>query len=366
MDVKVPAAARPAQARHPLAPNLQHLAVRGPGGHADLLHAIDQGGDLHLRAQHRLRIGQEEAGVQVRPIPLERLVRLHVDQQVEVALRAAVDPGLAGPRDAQPRPPFHPRGDLDLELVLPPYLSAAAAVGALLADDLPAPLTLRTDGHGDELAEEGPLHLLHLPASSADRTGLGGRAGLGPGAPAALACLPTRDLQGTGHPVGGLQQGDAQRHLQVSAAARRVGVGLAAPHPPPEYLGEEIAEDVPEIPRKTAAPKGVRSIGRTELVVPRPFFGIAQHGVRRVDLLELLLGLPAAMVRIRMVLARKLAVRPLDLRLRGVARDTQDLIQIFQNKHTPLHRQVAPLWGRAGLHPRAPMVKTPQAKGTEG
>lgn len=48
------------------------------------------------------------------------------------------------------------------------------------------------------------------------------------------------------------------------------------------------------------------------------------------------------MVRIRMVLARKLAIRPLDLRLRGVARDTQDLIQIFQDKHTPLHRQVAP------------------------
>ena len=40
---------------------------------------------------------------------------------------------------------------------------------------------------------------------------------------------------------------------EVSAAARRVGIGLAASHPPSEDLGEEVSEDVPEIPREPAA-----------------------------------------------------------------------------------------------------------------
>ena len=60
--------------------------VRRPSRHIDLLRPIDQGGDLHLRAQHRLRVGQQEPGVQIRSLPLKLLARLHVDQQEKVAL----------------------------------------------------------------------------------------------------------------------------------------------------------------------------------------------------------------------------------------------------------------------------------------
>ena len=68
--------------------------------------------------------------------------------------------------------------------------------------------------------------------------------------------------------------------------------------------------------------------GVAELIVPRPLLLIAEHLVGLVHLFELLLGLFVAGVQIGVVLFGLLAVRFLDLILRGALGNTQYLVVI--------------------------------------
>ena len=70
---------------------------------------------------------------------------------------------------------------------------------------------------------------------------------------------------------------------------------------------EEAGEDVPEVRGEAAACPGARAAAEAgehpaRVVLP-PLLGIGQRVVRRLDLLEALLGLPVAGITVRVVLA---------------------------------------------------------------
>jgi hypothetical protein len=87
--------------------------------------------------------------------------------------------------------------------------------------------------------------------------------------------------------------------------------------------------------------------------MPVPIVGLALVGVRQdlvrlLDLLELLLGLRVTGIAVRMVLHRKLAISLLELFLRRVLRDAENLVKI-----TFRHCPDAPLMPLKKRSPRA-------------
>ena len=69
---------------------------------------------------------------------------------------------------------------------------------------------------------------------------------------------------------------------------------------------------------------------RAELVVFPAFLRIAEHLVGLVDLLELLLGRLLVLGHVRVVLARQLAERLLDVLGAGIARHAENRIVVFE------------------------------------
>src|SRR5690606_33614601 len=65
-----------------------------------------------------------------------------------------------------------------------------------------------------------------------------------------------------------------------------------------------------------------------ERVVGSPLLLVAQHFVRFADFLEALLGV-RLLADVRMVLARKAAIRPFDLVLRGFPGDAHNLVVVL-------------------------------------
>ena len=293
--------------------------------------------------------------MQVGAVALEPLAGRNVHGQIEVPRRPPLRAGVPRTGDAKARAPLHSGRNLDLQLALLPHLSVAAAVGTLVPDDLARAAAVGAGGDGHELSEERALHLLHLPSAPADRAGFGLRAGLRPRAAARLAPFPAGDLDLPRHALRRLKQRDAQHHLQVAAPARGLRVAGAPPHAAAEHLGEEVPEEVAKVHAVHAA-EGAGAVGGAELVVARPLLLVAQHGVGRVDLLELLLRLPVARVRVRMVLPHELTVGLLYVRLSRVPGDFEDSVQIFHlNRHPTAGENVPPknLKGAAGLLPSA-------------
>src|ERR1700693_2635128 len=69
---------------------------------------------------------------------------------------------------------------------------------------------------------------------------------------------------------------------------------------------------------------------RAELVVFAPFLRIAEDLISLIDVFELRLGLLVVGIYVRMILARELAVRRLDIGLRSAAFDAEDLVVVFK------------------------------------
>src|SRR5207253_1835344 len=98
-----------------------------------------------------------------------------------------------------------------------------------------------------------------------------------------------------------------------------------------EQIPEQVAE-IAEVAEVDVEPAGSArtadaSVRRSEAVVLLPLLGIGEDVVRRLDLLELLLGSRVAGVLVRVVLARELAVRLADLVLRGALLHAQGVVQ---------------------------------------
>ncbi len=120
------------------------------------------------------------------------------------------------------------------------------------------------------------------------------------------------------------------RCTSASMSAPRCGCARPAPRPP-RPPAEEAAEQVGEIADVEAAEVDVRparrtadaAVRRAEGVVLLALLRVGQHVVRVLHLLEALLGVLVARVRVGVVLARELPVRLLDLVLRGVLRNPE-------------------------------------------
>src|SRR5262250_3262278 len=100
--------------------------------------------------------------MQVCAVAFERLVRLHTDEDVEIAARATSLARFSEARVSQPRSLFNARRHLDRHLLL--YLAAPAAVARLarVDDDSAGAPAARADAGGHELAQHRITHRTHL------------------------------------------------------------------------------------------------------------------------------------------------------------------------------------------------------------
>ena len=188
-----------------------------------------------------------------------------------------------------------------------------------------------------------------IPAAAAVRAGFGRRA-LGRAAAAAVRAgflAVDRDLFGAA--VGGFLKGQNHAGLDIVAFAR--GVGAAAPAAaktaePAEAPAEQIAEDIAQVHAAETARAAKAALlgrivgvdpGKAELVVALAFFGVGEHVVGFVDLLELFLGHFIAGVEVGVVFLGELAVGALDLGVAGIFADAQHLVVIsfFCHRITP-------------------------------
>src|SRR5690606_18378465 len=88
------------------------------------------------RAQRGLGERDGDVAVQVVVAALEELVLAHLDDDVEIARRTAVDSRVALARDAQPRAVVHAGRDLDLQRLFGENAPLAAAGLAWVLDHL--------------------------------------------------------------------------------------------------------------------------------------------------------------------------------------------------------------------------------------
>ena len=147
-------------------------------------------------------------------------------------------------------------------------------------------------------------------------------AGLRARARACLAHLQPWNLDLGLEPAGGVLQRDLQLVLEVLAAPGAAAAPAAA-------AGEEALEDVLEERAEALAEVHAAQTGDgPEAIVLRALVGIGEHGVGLARLLEAVLGLLVAGIAIGVVLHGELAIRLLELRVAGRARDAEDLVVV--------------------------------------
>src|SRR4051794_33375190 len=104
------------------------------------------------------------------------------DLDVEVTGRTPARPDLSLAGQPKSHAVLDTGRHLDGDGAACPHPALAGTVGAGMTDLRPDAAALRTGARGDQLAEERPLHRLHLAAAAARGAGLGMGAGSGAGA----------------------------------------------------------------------------------------------------------------------------------------------------------------------------------------
>src|ERR1043166_3728120 len=328
------AAPAPAERRHAVAFDAEDRPRLRAGGDFQVLLAVERL-HVHLRAERGLREGDGNGSIKVVALPLEEFVLFDVDDDVEVARRAALRPRLALAREPQARAGLDPRRIPPLHLLLALDAPRAATLLARVADALArAAATAARPSHGEEA-----LLVAHLPRAPALLAAFGLRAGRGPAALAVLAGFEARDSELRRHPGGGL----FERHLQIVAevcGALRPRAPSARPGTSAEHVAEaeEVAEDVldaaePLRAPARRAPRARRDSGVAEVVVARALLGVGEDGVGFRRLLESLLGLMVAGVLVRVVADGELAVGALDLGLARAPAHAEDFVVVAFAAH---------------------------------
>src|SRR5258708_7503245 len=147
-------------------------------------------------------------------------------------------------------------------------------------------------------------------------------AGLATRPVAAGAAHRERRVDGLGLAEHGVGEGELHHDFGVRAAGRAARAAAA----PERVAAEERLEEVAE-PERLAA-TGPRRAALTKEVVAAATFGVAQRLVRDADLLEPLLGVGVVGLRVGVVPAGEVAVRPLDVLVGGVASDAERLVVV--------------------------------------
>src|SRR5262249_62233127 len=143
---------------------------------------------------------------------------------------------------------------------------------------------------------------------------------------------------------------------------------------PAAEVREQAAEDVAqvaEVPDVEALAEGEAAVRprppvlRAEAVVLLPLLRVGEDVVGALDLLEALLRGGVARIRVRVVLARELAVRLLDLVLARRSRDAEGLVQVLNGcqrppaRHRPPRAQAARPRRRAASPSERPPARRP-------
>src|SRR5690606_14531922 len=105
----------------------------------------------------------------------------------------------------------------------------------------------------------------------------------------------------------------------------------------------EPAEDVLEAARTGAAGGEARTRSHgADLVVLLALLRVGEHCVRLADLFELCFGLGIALVGIRVILARQLAIRLLQFCIADVLGDAEHLVEVLVEPILAGHRSPGP------------------------
>src|SRR5215469_252867 len=341
LDGDEQAAGGPVLPAHALAGDAEGPSVRGARRDAHRYRRAPVRGHLDLRTQGQLGERHRHGHGQVVTRPAEHRMRLDVHPHVQVAGWAAALAGSALARDLDPLAVGHPGRDARLDGPRAHRPAAARAGRARVIDhQAAAPALLARLGDA-----ERPLVPARLPGSVADRADPGHGAGLGAGAVAGRAGALTGQPQPDRGAVDRVAEAQRGLGLDVRSPARPVlgGGPAAAVEHGAEQVAQAapggvpgVAEQVTQVEVEPAAPRPAAgrhpeaaAEQRARLVVLLAPLLVGQHRVRLGDLLEALLGLRVALVRVRMILAGQLAVRRLDLG--GLRRlgDPQGLVVIL-------------------------------------
>src|SRR5262249_35759556 len=154
LDMQIAALAR-AQLRHAFALEAEAPPGLCAGGDGDLRAFAVDGWDFQLAAEGCFEHRRVGAAVEIGAFAFEQLVRLHREEEVKVARRAAAGAGVAFAGEADARAVFNARGDFDRERAL--FLREAAAVAGLagVLDGLPTAMAGGAGAHHAEHALAG-------------------------------------------------------------------------------------------------------------------------------------------------------------------------------------------------------------------
>src|SRR5215471_9112911 len=312
--------------RHALAAQLEPRTGRSARRHLDHVLAIHER-YAHVAAEREGRKRNRHLAVKVVPLAVEERVLLHVDDDVEVAGRAASRTVLSLAVETKALPGRDSRRDLRGEFALAAHAPGATARLTGTRDDLARAAARRT---GTRDGEE-PLLKTKLAGSSTMAAGFRAAARRCARSLARLARFLARDLnRGFGAGVG-LFERDLEVVAKVGAALRTAAPPASAEHIAEAEQISEAAEDVFEAGERAgieSARPDAADPGVAVAIVGGTLVRVAQHRVRFGRLLETLLGLGIARVLVRVVLDGELPIRALQLRLGGIAADTEDFVII--------------------------------------
>src|ERR1051325_3510692 len=276
------------------------------------------------------RAAREQGGA----IALEDRVPGKMDEDVEVAGRAAAHTRFAFAGETDPCALVHPGRDVDRQGLASLDPALAAAGGAGIGDRLADAAALRAG----LLDHEEALARPDLAAAAAHRAGLGRSAGLGPRAAARLAGRGGVDLKLDLAAVEGVLELDLEVVAKVGAAPHVAAAAalLGATHELAEDIVENVGEGT-EVLRPAIASEAVLALegGVTEAVVGGALLRILEAFIGLAQSLELRLRLGAAAVSVGMALHRQLAIGRLDRRRIGGPLDLQQLVIIGLNHDGP-------------------------------
>src|SRR5829696_6049836 len=331
------AAATAAELRRALAAQALHGAVLRARRNADALGRCERG---HLDRGAADRLGDRDRHLHLEVVApaLEDRGLGDARDRVEVARGTAARPRLALAGQPHAAAVADARGDVHA-IALDLARAPGALTGGTRVPDLRAGAAAERAGLGNR---EEPLRLGLDPAPVAARAHGRHGARLRPGAMAGRAGRRERDGHRHLRALHRLLERDVDLGLEVAAALGPRRTARAAPTAGAEEIGQDVAE-ASEAAAAAPGPEATATAAAREAaaedaapgVVLLALIGVRQDRVGGLHLLEALLGVLVAVVRVRVILARQLAVGLLDLVVRGLLVDAERLVRVLHRRHQP-------------------------------
>ena len=296
-----------AQHRHTLAAQAELPPRLGAFGDRHLGAATVQGRHLDGAAQGGGDEADRGAAMQVMAVTLEDRMLGHRQENVEIAIRAAIGARRALARQTDAGALLHPRRHVHRQGAFLLHQARALADLAGIADHLAAAAALAAGAFDGEEALGGA----DLAMPGAAGAGLGAGARLRAAAGAGLAGQHGGHLDLGAAAGEGLFQGDFQIVAQILAA-----IGPLAPAHAAHHLAEQVFKDVAEaaeIAERIAAARAGAAHSPLEGAMAEAVIGgalliVLQDVIGFVDFLELDLGGVVVRILVRVEFHRQLAI----------------------------------------------------------